>query len=399
MRRPAGVLCLLAAVLTAPRLDAAPEVWLVTYGPGDAVWERFGHNALWLRDPDQGLDHLFNFGYFDWSEPAFLWRFIQGHMTYYSAAMNPAREFDWYRQVGRSVALQPLVLRADEFQRLAAALRRGVQPEHRRYVYDYFTANCSTRVRDALDRALGGGLAAALPPTARAATYRSTALAMVDDDVWLALGMHLALGRPAEKRLDDWRLGYLPQELARAVGATEIAGRPLAGPMRLLSGGQPWPPPWSPHYGRFAALGVAGAALFAAVWVGARRRRPNLALLPLRLWFLIAGLGGLLLAWLWGWSAHWAAHANENLLLLTPLALVPAISPRGRWAVAAARLIVAGAVVAVGLKFTPGNQVNHDLLLWLVPWQFTGAALLIADRRQQILGKPIKKGLNHPIGD
>ncbi len=386
MRRTAGVLLLLgAAALPAAPVAAAPEAWLVTYGPGDAVWERFGHNALWLRDAESGLDHLFNFGYFDWSEPGFLWRFIQGHMTYYSAAMNPAREFEWYRRVGRSVAVQPLALAPDEFRHLAAALRRGVEPEHSRYVYDYFTANCSTRVRDALDRALGGALVTALSAAPREATYRSTALAMVDDDFWLALGMHLALGRLAERQLDDWRLGYLPADLARAVGAVKIGGRPLAGPIQPLSGGKPWPPPWSPHYGRLAALGVAGALVFAGIWVWARRRRPFVALLPLRLWLLASGLGGLLLAWLWGWSAHWAASANENLLLLTPLALYPAIRPHGRWVPAAAWLIAAAAAVAVGLKFTAGDQVNHDLLLWLVPWQVTSAALLLAERRRRFV--------------
>ena len=29
------------------------EIWLVTYGPGEIYWERFGHNAIWLREPGQ----------------------------------------------------------------------------------------------------------------------------------------------------------------------------------------------------------------------------------------------------------------------------------------------------------------------------------------------------------
>ena len=28
--------------------------YLVTFGPGPAVWERFGHNALWIRDTVSG---------------------------------------------------------------------------------------------------------------------------------------------------------------------------------------------------------------------------------------------------------------------------------------------------------------------------------------------------------
>jgi hypothetical protein len=30
------------------------RAFLVTFGPGPAVWERFGHNALWIHDPATG---------------------------------------------------------------------------------------------------------------------------------------------------------------------------------------------------------------------------------------------------------------------------------------------------------------------------------------------------------
>lgn len=59
-------LCLNAWLLAAPALaqeeydelvppPAQPEVWLLTYGPGSSYWQRFGHNAIWLREPG-GLD-------------------------------------------------------------------------------------------------------------------------------------------------------------------------------------------------------------------------------------------------------------------------------------------------------------------------------------------------------
>jgi hypothetical protein len=39
---------------------------------------------------------------------------------------------------------------------LANSLRENARPENREYLYDYFRDNCSTRVRDAVDRAVGG---------------------------------------------------------------------------------------------------------------------------------------------------------------------------------------------------------------------------------------------------
>ncbi|HSH26330.1 MAG TPA: hypothetical protein VK972_00950, partial [Wenzhouxiangella sp.] len=60
-----GLVLCQGLVLTAQ----AREAWLVTYGPGQEVWERFGHNAIWLRDAELGLDHVYSFGYFEMDRP------------------------------------------------------------------------------------------------------------------------------------------------------------------------------------------------------------------------------------------------------------------------------------------------------------------------------------------
>ena len=45
------------------------RVWLVTAGPGDAVWERYGHNALRVLDTRTGYDVSFNWGIFSFGQP------------------------------------------------------------------------------------------------------------------------------------------------------------------------------------------------------------------------------------------------------------------------------------------------------------------------------------------
>ena len=90
----AAILALLLFSLEAPALETDPpdgtEIWLVTYGPGEIYWQRFGHNAIWVRDAQLGLDHVFNFGFFDFGQEDFFLRFLQGRMLYFSAA-RPAQ--------------------------------------------------------------------------------------------------------------------------------------------------------------------------------------------------------------------------------------------------------------------------------------------------------------------
>ena len=151
-----------------PPLPGTPEAWLVTYGPGEIYWQRFGHNAIRVRDSALGLDHTFNFGFFDFAQEDFFWRFLRGRMLYFSAAQPTAEEFGQYRAERRSIRVQRLDLDRAQAARLVSFLLREVQPEHRDYLYDYYRNNCATRIRDALDMALDGQLSSAyrsLPAT------------------------------------------------------------------------------------------------------------------------------------------------------------------------------------------------------------------------------------------
>ena len=102
--------------------DASGEAFLVSYGPGDIYWQRFGHNAIWLREAAQQLDHTVNFGFFDFGQERFLWRFVQGRMLYFSAAQPAAREFEQYRSENRSIRAQRLDLTAAQYRALRDAL-------------------------------------------------------------------------------------------------------------------------------------------------------------------------------------------------------------------------------------------------------------------------------------
>ena len=53
-------------------------VTLITFGLGEQVFERFGHNALWVHDAALGTDVAYDWGNFDFAQPAFLRRFLTG---------------------------------------------------------------------------------------------------------------------------------------------------------------------------------------------------------------------------------------------------------------------------------------------------------------------------------
>jgi hypothetical protein len=327
-----GVAGLPLAALAAPEPPAAPvaeaaagadapppRIGIVTMKPGSIFFERFGHDAIVVLDPVTGQATSYNFGYFDPSEPDFIGRFIRGEMMYYLVALPLEQDLSHYRESGRGADLQWLDLSPEQARTLAASLAERAKPENARYRYDYYTANCATMVRDAIDGALGGGLHSQLSGRSRGNTYRSESVRLASPAPWMWLGFDIGLGPFADQPLSRWQEAFVPMRLADALRQVRNSdGRPLVQAEQELLPHRTAPEP-AESARRWWPWLLCGLVLAAGV-LALRRRRRLLGGLALPLW-LFCGIAGALLTFLWGFSAHQAAWANRNLLQLSPLCL------------------------------------------------------------------------------
>lgn len=374
--------------------QSPPTVSLLTIGPGDIFFERFGHNAIVVRDPASGAALAYNYGIFDFEQEDFLLNFARGRMRYRMAVDDLADDIAMYRDEGRRISEQPLALTPAQTRTLIDFLDWNARPENAQYRYDYFEANCSTRVRDALDRALGGALRAQSGGRSRGYTYRLDALRLMAPEPALMLLIDLGLGPYADQRIDYWQESFVPDTLAGVVaGAADADGstKALAAPAIELARGAVAEPPALPPDLRwpFLLLGVGLAFLLRWLANGARARRAALAAFALA-FELFCGIGGLLLLFLWFGTEHRAAWRNENLLLLSPLclALLPAWfgilrgrvrdRPRAR---AIAWTVAVLAATALATKILPGVvQANLHWIVLFLPIH-VALALALALRR------------------
>ncbi|EIL99692.1 DUF4105 domain-containing protein [Rhodanobacter sp. 115] len=376
-------LILLATVPAHADVTDAPganlEVSLITYGPGATYWERFGHDALQLRDTVSGQSINFNYGVFDFSEKNFFLNFARGRMHYLMDAEPAGPEEAFYVQEGRSITRQRLALTPQQAAALRDFLFWNLRPENAGYNYDYYIDNCTTRVRDALNKALGGAIKAALAGHPGGMTYRQQTDRLMSAQPWLMLALDLGLGPYADQPLDAWHESFLPMELQanlRAVTTTDVHGntRPLVEGERQLSPNRLDVPPAQAPDLRLP-LGAAGLLIAALLLVTSRHWRLGYTLLG-SLFLVLAGLVGLLLLALWTLTTHHSAWANANLLLFNPLAfvLLPAlwrarrhIAPT-RFADAILLLQLLGLIAAVLLHLLPGAvQQNQPWILFALP--------------------------------
>jgi hypothetical protein len=380
MRTPEGLRRLLIAMLLWLFATAAiaaaptPRIGVMTMQPGEIFFERFGHNAIVVDDPAAPRPVSYNFGFFDLDEPGFIGRFVQGDMRYRLVALPVQDDLAYYREVGRGVSIQWLDLSPGEAHAIADALALNARPENARYRYDYFTDNCSTRVRDALDRALGGGLRkqwnrappgtpSAAKPCAWPRRQRGCGSASMSGSGPTRI-VRCRAGRTRSSRC-AWPRACAKSATAKAARSCSakrwscrIACRPNRRTRRAL---------WWPWL-------IAGLALaFGVRWLQSHRPR-TFGALALPAWTLL-GLLGALMAFLWCCTAHVAGWANHNLLLFSPLCLllVPGAIAllRGRapsrFHAGVRAVVAAGAILALFLQLPAGAQVQAAWLALLVP--------------------------------
>jgi hypothetical protein len=312
--------------------DSVPalEVSLLTFGPGDIYWERFGHNAIVIRDPASGEATSYNYGIFDFEEDDFFFNFLRGNMRYQIAADDADDDIAYYVSTGRAVVEQKLRFTAAQAQALRDYLETNLLPENRHYRYDYFTSNCSTKVRDALDHVLGGPLRQQLTSPSRGFTYRLLADALTRPDPFLMGVIDIGLGPFADQRLSFWKDSFVPMQLMahlRDVSVTDDHGleRPLVlDEQRLASPIHPDPPALPPDLRwPFFGTGIALGVLFATLDAARRRAWARIGFSSAALLFtLICATFGLIQLGLWAFTDHRSAWANENLLVFSPLCLL-----------------------------------------------------------------------------
>jgi hypothetical protein len=357
-------------------------------GPGDDVYEKFAHNALWVHDPVRGTDRVFNYGAFDFDEPGYWGRFIRGDWLY-SLRVDDLNQTIYVYQfiLNRSIIAQELNLTAAQRAELRDFLEWNALEENRYYYYDYFRDNCSTRIRDAIDRVLGGSLLATTGDRPTGTTFRWHSDRLVADDPSVRTGLLVGLGARADREISAWEEMFLPEKVRDQLRAHRVpdgAGgfAALVRDERVIFqavGRQPVreaPPNW---LGWYLLAGVLVGALLALLgWAAPRARAARFGFAAFTaLWLSLLGTGGLLLLFLWVFTNHTVAHANENLLQFNPLLLAliplaPALAFGARWAVRPAMVltaaVVAMSVLGLLLKALPAfGQANLSMIALALP--------------------------------
>jgi len=234
LRWTGGALLLLALAGHASAQQPAPPptsadsasalaVSVLTLGRDAAVWELWGHNTIVVADRARGTSSSYNWGLFNFRQQNFILRFARGEMWYSMGAHSTNRELAFYASLDRTMVLQDLALTAAQAATLQEFLEWNNLPANRGYFYNYYLDNCSTRVRDAVDRALGGQLKPQFDSLPSGHTWRWETRRILGWNLPLYVVVNLALGHPVDVEMTAWQAMFLPRRLMEYLRTAHVA--------------------------------------------------------------------------------------------------------------------------------------------------------------------------------
>jgi hypothetical protein len=354
-------------------LHDSARLSLLTASPWHGVvYALFGHTAIRVQDDSVGVDAVFNYGYFDPSQPNFMYNFVRGK-TDYVLGVTTFNEFMYeYDYKGQQVTEQLLNLTATEKQQLFNALYINSLPENIRYRYNYFYDNCATRPRDMIEEYVNGTIN--YQPTSKSQSFRDLLHECLKDHKWTKFGVDLMIGSSADKEIDVREKMFIPDYLMESFnGATMVVSDTLSYPLVLKSdvilelNSERNSPGEQTIFTPFV---VAFALLLLSIIISllqvANLKNVRPAKVYDTLLFGAAGIGGMVLFTLMYFSEHPATNPNWNFVWLNIFSIVAAIL---FWVNSAKKIVysyhfINFAVITIFI-----------LLWWLIPQQLPIATI------------------------
>lgn len=303
------------------------RVSVVTFYPGNDIYELEGHSALRITTPYS--DMAVSYGMFDFNAPFFVYRFVKGE-TDYMVGVIDWREFEYaYTSAGRRIVEQVIDLTDEEKDRLFSLIKENLEPENRSYRYNYVRDNCATRPLRIIEKAVGDSIVLGRPgeDVERLGSWRDIMRRYHRNYPWYQLGIDLALGSGIDRPISNREKAFAPVVMADQLEtAVTAGGRRLVSETKVINDTDPeagimgkTPFVASPLF----VMSVIFAVVLLITVNDLRRKRVSRWLDGVL--FGIYGIMGCVTAFLVFVSEHEATSPNYLIWWLNPLCLVAAI--------------------------------------------------------------------------
>ena len=314
LKRRSINICFSMLVFCFPMISLAQDsirISLLSCSPGTELYSIFGHSAFRIKNYSSGQDVVYNYGTFNFNDKNFYLKFLSGKLNYYLSVTRFDRFMYEYTAENRSVYEQVFSMNLAQKEKLYNDLRKNALPENRAYKYDFFWDNCSTRMRDMIQSQYADSL---IYPVFNIKSFRSYLHDYLKDQPWSRFGIDLILGLPCDAPAGTREAMFLPLEMMKAYDSTFHEDKMIASHSReILSAVD--------HVSKkniFTPLLVSILILLVSLFL----KQLKSTKLWSNLFFIITGLAGCIIFFLWFLSDHLTTKNNLHFIWSNPLLLL-----------------------------------------------------------------------------
>ncbi len=211
------------------------RISLITCGPGEEIWETFGHACIRVVDStrvDAERDKIYNYGFFEASEDnPLLKQVFTGWLVDFVDTITYDELMIEYQAKKRRLNEQVFLLTDQQKEQVVAFLRNNLKKENRYYNFDTFYDNCSTRIRDLFVLLFGKRLNfGPVLDKGSKLTYRQATInrmCIEQEKYWFRFVLNLTYASRADRVMSDRDAMFLPTYLAEGFAGATLDGKPL----------------------------------------------------------------------------------------------------------------------------------------------------------------------------
>lgn len=312
---------------------------LSTMGRGDPLYVWFGHSALVVTDNSTGRSVMYDYGIFSFDE-GFYTTFALGRLWYESWATDTQMRFRLAKEEERDISLVHLNLSDDRALNILNFVNKTVEPDYSTYLYHHYRENCSTRIRDIINKATDGEFKNWATSIPSSYTIRELVSLSTASNPFIHFTLNFLQSKSIDEPITLWEEMFLPERLEKALlmfdkdSPTQIVTEreiiheaPLG--RRVMN---------NQSKVRANLFMVLYSLLLAFVLFFLRRGMENTIFKGLYRWYkslysilsiswtLIAAVFSSVLLFMMIVSNHDVTYFNENILIISPLSILMLIS-------------------------------------------------------------------------
>jgi Domain of unknown function (DUF4105) len=363
------------------------EINLYTFSPYQSLFAWYGHSAIEIKNTETGEAYMFNYGGFFFDLPHFI-EYLKGRFEFWSFVLESNEALIPYENQNRHIVVQTLNLTSQQKTMIQKLLVNSLQPGNRYYNYNHFLDNCSTRIRDIIDEALGGDLKKQSLQASNL-TFRDYMHRMMAEVPVLDFAMLFIANDFVDQPISDWDTMFLPDRLMAVIERAKNPDIPVSNQNLLvikridrnIGMGIPYFDAEAQVVNTMIREGITGILLMLLLvltglfYFRSRSASGRLYSLMVSVFGLVFGLCGTILFILMLFTQHQDTYWNENILLLNPatlllfpLGLAAVFGRAAKWFHRAAVFNGLSALVAICVKLLPAfDQANGQHFRILIP--------------------------------